>query len=105
MPAAQEPEQDPFARFELSRRTVGEVSLRFRVGGSGPPLLLLHGYPQTHAMWDPVAAGLAADFTVVAPTCAATAGARHHRPCPGTRRTASAPWLPTFVALLRFHGG
>ncbi|MGH3492492.1 MAG: alpha/beta fold hydrolase [Sciscionella sp.] len=35
-------------------------------GGSGPPLLLLHGYPQTHAMWRSIAPRLAEDFTVVA---------------------------------------
>jgi haloacetate dehalogenase len=35
------------------------------VGGSGPPLLLLHGYPQTHAMWHRIAPALAADRTVV----------------------------------------
>jgi haloacetate dehalogenase len=38
-----------------------------RVGGSGPPLLLLHGYPETHLMWHGAAAPLAAHFTVVAP--------------------------------------
>ena len=36
-------------------------------GGSGPPLLLLHGYPQTHVMWRKVALRLAQDFTVVVP--------------------------------------
>jgi haloacetate dehalogenase len=36
-------------------------------GGSGPPLLLLHGFPQTHAMWAPVASALARTHTVVAP--------------------------------------
>ena len=36
-------------------------------GGSGPPLLLLHGYPQTHAIWRKLAPRLAAEFTVVAP--------------------------------------
>lgn len=35
-------------------------------GGSGPPLLLLHGNPQTHAMWHKVAPALAERFTVVA---------------------------------------
>ncbi len=34
-------------------------------GGSGPPLLLLHGYPQTHTMWHKIAPRLAQDFTVV----------------------------------------
>ncbi len=36
-----------------------------RVAGDGPPLLLLHGYPQTHVMWHPVAPALAEHFTVV----------------------------------------
>ncbi len=36
-------------------------------GGSGPPLLLLHGHPQTHATWHKIAPALAARFTVVAP--------------------------------------
>lgn len=36
------------------------------IGGSGPPLLLLHGYPQSHVMWHKVAPALAKDFTVVA---------------------------------------
>ena len=35
-------------------------------GGAGPPLLLLHGYPQTHAIWHKIAPRLAEDFTVVA---------------------------------------
>jgi haloacetate dehalogenase len=38
-----------------------------RSGGSGPPLLVLHGYPETHLMWHPVAPALAERFTVVAP--------------------------------------
>jgi len=37
-----------------------------RHGGSGPPLLLLHGHPQTHVMWHAVAPKLAQEFTVVA---------------------------------------
>ena len=45
----------------------GEATLRVRHGGSGPPLLLLHGHPQTHLMWHRVAPLLARDFTVVAP--------------------------------------
>jgi len=44
-----------------------EATLRVRHGGNGPPLLLLHGHPQTHLMWHAVAPGLADRFTVVAP--------------------------------------
>jgi haloacetate dehalogenase len=61
------PPQDGFAGFELSQVDVGEVSLRVRTGGSGPPLLLLHGYPETHLMWRGIAGDLAGDLTVVAP--------------------------------------
>ena len=56
-----------FPGFELSRIDTGEAALRVRHGGSGPPLLLLHGHPQTHLMWHAVAPGLAERFTVVAP--------------------------------------
>lgn len=56
-----------FEGFQLSRVDVGEATLRVRHGGSGPPLLLLHGYPETHMMWSRVADGLARDFTVIAP--------------------------------------
>jgi haloacetate dehalogenase len=56
-----------FDGFRLAQMTVGEVSLRVRVGGSGSPLLLLHGYPETHLMWGQIAGELAKEFTVVAP--------------------------------------
>jgi haloacetate dehalogenase len=48
-------------RIETSGATIHAVR-----GGSGPPLLLLHGYPQTHVMWHLVAPRLAEEFTVVA---------------------------------------
>jgi haloacetate dehalogenase len=41
------------------------ITLRVRSAGNGPPLLLLHGHPQTHAMWHRVAPALAERFTVV----------------------------------------
>ena len=56
-----------FEGFESGLHPVGDVELFARVGGdrSKPPLLLLHGYPQTHAMWHRVARALAADFRLV----------------------------------------
>jgi haloacetate dehalogenase len=56
-----------FERFTLERIETEEVVLRVRHGGSGPPLLLLHGHPQTHVMWHLVAPRLAEQFTVIAP--------------------------------------
>lgn len=60
-----------FEGFQLSQIDLtpyGErVSLRVRHGGSGPPLLLLHGHPETHMMWGKIAGDLAKDFTVIAP--------------------------------------
>src|ERR1044071_1455843 len=56
-----------FEGFTLSMIDLGDVTVRVRHGGSGPPLLLLHGHPQTHMMWHAVAPRLAQDFTVIAP--------------------------------------
>jgi haloacetate dehalogenase len=55
-----------FESFDLEFVDTGEAVIRVRHSGSGPPLLLLHGHPQTHAMWHAVAPRLAEDFTVVA---------------------------------------
>jgi haloacetate dehalogenase len=54
-----------FEGFSQRRVATSSTEINFRVGGSGPPLLLLHGYPQTHAMWHKVAPALAEHFTVV----------------------------------------
>jgi len=53
--------------FTEHRFRVGEAGIFARVGGSGPPLLLLHGYPQTHACWHRIAPELARHFTLVVP--------------------------------------
>jgi haloacetate dehalogenase len=56
-----------FADFTLERIDVGEVTLRVRHGGGGPPLVLLHGHPRTHVTWHQVASRLAPHHTVVCP--------------------------------------
>ncbi|MFE3194870.1 alpha/beta fold hydrolase [Nocardia sp. NPDC059240] len=54
--------------FDYQRVTVADgVSLHAAVAGSGSPIVLLHGFPQTHLMWRHVAADLAADHTVICP--------------------------------------
>jgi haloacetate dehalogenase len=55
-----------FEGFKLEMIDTGEAVIRVRHGGNGPPLLLLHGHPQTHVMWHKVAPRLAREFTVVA---------------------------------------
>ncbi|MFC7911334.1 alpha/beta fold hydrolase [Streptomyces nigra] len=54
--------------FDQHRVPVADgVALHAAVGGSGPAVVLLHGFPQTHLMWRHVAADLAADHTVICP--------------------------------------
>ncbi len=53
------------AGFDTLQVDAGEARIFVRRGGEGPPLLLLHGFPQTHRMWHDVAATLADDFTVI----------------------------------------
>jgi len=55
-----------FEGFETRRISANGIEIHARVGGEGPPLLLVHGYPQTHVMWHAVAPALARHFTVVA---------------------------------------
>ena len=55
-----------FEGFSVDRIATSGAEINFRRGGSGPPLLLLHGYPQTHVLWHELAPRLAEDFTVVA---------------------------------------
>ena len=56
-----------FPGFAVHRVALPQAVLHAEVGGSGPPLLLLHGYPQTHVAWHRIAPLLARHFTVVAP--------------------------------------
>ena len=56
-----------FEDFTLDHVNVDGGDIRLRYGGNGPPLLLLHGNPQTHAMWHRVAPALAERFRVVCP--------------------------------------
>lgn len=56
-----------FAGFSGRRVETRGASINLVHGGEGPPVLLLHGYPQTHVMWHGVASWLAQSYTVVAP--------------------------------------
>jgi haloacetate dehalogenase len=56
-----------FDGFTLDHLQVGEVTLRVRYGGSGKPVVLLHGHPRTHTTWHAVAPMLADEHFVVTP--------------------------------------
>jgi haloacetate dehalogenase len=56
-----------FPGFTLETVAISAGAIRLRHGGSGPPLLLLHGNPQSHLMWHGVAPSLAERFSVVCP--------------------------------------
>ncbi|MEU5832803.1 alpha/beta hydrolase [Streptomyces diacarni] len=64
-PSGTDPRIPGFAYRRI--RVADGVTLRAAVGGAGSPVVLLHGFPQTHLMWRHVAADLAADHTVICP--------------------------------------
>ena len=56
-----------FVDFKISFLKITKGLIRFRKGGNGPPLLMLHGNPQTHVMWHKVFPELVNNFTVICP--------------------------------------
>jgi haloacetate dehalogenase len=56
-----------FPGFSRKRIRTGGALINLETGGEGPPVLLLHGYPETHVMWHKVAPALAREYTVVCP--------------------------------------
>jgi haloacetate dehalogenase len=74
-----------------------------QVGGSGPPLLLLHGYPQTHLMWHAAAPRLAERFTVVAADLAGYGASLRPGPAPDhaphSKRALAADQVQAMAAL------
>src|SRR6476619_7356230 len=84
-----------FEGFELSTIDTGETTIRVRRGGSGPPLLLLHGNPETHVMWHLVAPRLAQDFTVVATDLRGYGDSGKPENTPDHEPYSNARWLAT----------
>ena len=60
-------EMNFFKDFEIFFINITRGKIRFRKGGVGPPLLMLHGNPQTHVMWHKVVPQLTKKFTVICP--------------------------------------
>ena len=72
-----------FPGFESRRLRSSGATINLEIGGDGPPLLLLHGYPQTHSMWHKVAPDLAREYTVVCPDLRGYGGSSKPRGLPG----------------------
>ena len=81
-----------FPGFAPLQTEAGGVAFQGVIGGSGPPVLLLHGYPQTHLAWRYIAPELARRFTVIAPDLPGYGGSRTRsdRPRWTKRRVANA---------------
>lgn len=93
-----------FEGFELTLVSTGEVDIRVRHGGSGPPLLLLHGHPQTHAMWCKIAPQLARDFTVIAPDLRGYGGSSKPSTVPNHETYSKRAMARDQIALMRHFG-
>ena len=65
-----------FPDFTAHDVPVADGTIHARTRGDGPPVLLLHGFPQTHAMWHHLAPVLAEEFTVVAADLRGYGGSR-----------------------------
>ncbi|WP_119458906.1 alpha/beta fold hydrolase [Rhodospirillaceae bacterium SYSU D60014] len=86
--------------FEDRRVTLDEAEIYLRIGGEGPPLLLLHGYPQTHLVWHAVALVLAREFTLVMPDLRGYGQSRGPAPDPEHRNYAKRAMARDMVALM-----
>lgn len=96
-----------FEGFEERRVGVGEAGeaeLYLRLGGSGPPLLLLHGYPQTHVAWHRVAPLLVRDFMLVIPDLRGYGASSGPAPDPEHRNYSKRIMAADMVALMASLG-
>ena len=56
-----------FEQFKQDKINVNGININYKIGGKGEPLLLLHGYPQSHILWRKIAPLFAENYTVICP--------------------------------------
>ena len=95
---------DLFPGFERRRIPAAGIEINCRIGGEGPPLLLLHGYPETHACWHRVAHDLAGSFRLVLPDLPGYGDSGFVAPDAANRRYAKRNMAAVMVALMQALG-
>lgn len=95
---------DLFPGFEAVTVAGDGVDIFCRVGGEGPPLLLLHGYPQCHAIWHRVAPALAGSFRCVVADLRGYGQSGIAETVPGHETYAKRVMANDFVAVMRKLG-
>jgi len=90
-----------FTPFDVVR---DGVTLHGRIGGAGRPLLLLHGHPQTHAIWHRVAPALAALYTVVLMDLRGYGDSSRPAPDPAHRNHSKREMALDAQAVMQHHG-
>jgi haloacetate dehalogenase len=93
-----------FEGFAEQRVAVSEAEIFCRTGGAGPPLLLLHGYPQTHVIWHRVAPRLMRQFSLVMPDLRGYGQSRGPRPDPEHRNYSKRAMARDMVELMTALG-
>jgi haloacetate dehalogenase len=93
-----------FDGFRLEHVPVGEVTIRVRHGGSGTPVVLLHGHPRTHTTWYEVASRLAEHHHVVTPDLRGYGGSTLPPDAPDHRQSSKRAMAHDVVRLMAHLG-
>lgn len=93
-----------FPGFKSIKLDTGDAEIHARTGGEGPPLLLIHGYPQTHACWHKIAPDLAKRFTLVIPDLRGYGESRGPKPSERHIAHSKRVMAQDFVSLMQHLG-
>jgi haloacetate dehalogenase len=93
-----------FGNLQSAIIDVGTTTIAIRWGGTGPAVLLLHGFPETHVMWRSVAPALAEDFTVVCADLRGYGDSGTPLSTPDHAPYAKGPMAADMVALMAYLG-
>jgi haloacetate dehalogenase len=95
---------DLFPGFARRRVAVAGIEINCRLGGKGRPVLLLHGYPETHACWHRLAPALAESFNLVIPDLPGYGDSGYLEPDPANRQYSKRQSAVAMAELMRNLG-